>query len=288
MNADSSVPSPTVQALIDQSQILSATQVIPQLHDELANEESTFETILAAIRNDAPLARRVIDLANSAWFGGRLKVDTVEVAFGRMGVDDFYKVVVAAALRFHLGAESARMKKWCAQSETTARLSDLLAQNLDAALLKPAFLLGLLHDCGVPLMARHVPDYSYLLDDAIGHAPSAIEMESDCNQINHCEVGAALVEAWKFPKCYSGVIRHHHGQTLESSTNDEERRLLAILLLAKRIDYWCSHQREPAFDEPGEPGLETEIADVFRLTRGQLAAVYSEMVQLYRLRQSHE
>jgi HD-like signal output (HDOD) protein len=279
---------PAVSALLQSSGVLGATQIIPHLHAELAKDESTFAPILSAIALDRPLSQRVIDISNSAWFGGRMKSDTVEVAFGRLGVADFYKVVVSATLRYHLGnSDQPDFKRWWTQSETTARLAELLAPHLDATLVEPSFFIGLLHDCAVPLMAKHVPDFSYLVDGALGFQPEGIEMEQECNQFTHCDVGAALITAWQFPDAYAEAVRFHHRQTLELLSDDRARRLLAILLLAKRIDYWCKNELPAEFTAGAEHGLGSEIANAFRLTRGQLSDVLTEMTRLYRLRQSH-
>lgn len=278
--------SPAVRAILDRSGVLKSTRVIADLHDELRKEQSTFEPILKAIAADQPLARRVIDIANSAWFGGRIKVDTVEVAFGRLGVEDFYKAVVAGALRFHVG-DGAEFKPWWTQSETTSRLAELIAQHLDPALIEASFFLGLLHDCAVPLLWKLVPDYSYLAAEALGFAPGSVEMETECNQVNHCEVGAALVQAWKFPPHFAGILLHHHSLTLEGLSDDAGRRQLGLLLLTKRIDHWCTHEVTPGFADASEENLELEIANVFRLTRGQLREVISEMVRMYQLRKNH-
>jgi len=55
--------------LIEHTGILARTQVITNLNVERDKEQSTFEKILAEIARDKPLATRVIQLANSVWFG---------------------------------------------------------------------------------------------------------------------------------------------------------------------------------------------------------------------------
>ncbi len=276
---------PAIRAILSQSQVLGATRILPALNAEMAKEEGQLDAILAQIHQDPVLARRVIDVANSAWFGGTVKADTVAVAFQRLGLDEFYQVTVAAVLHFHLSSgASPEFARWWNESETTARIGELLAQLLDPTLLKPSFFLGLLHDCAVPLLLRHVPDYSYLAADAFGVAPAGIEMEMECNQFTHCEVGAALSTFWQFPPEYAEVIRHHHGQTLEVLASSREQRLAAILHLAKRTPTWADQSAGLGFNHPEESVLELDIANAFRLTKPQLAEIITEIVRLSKIR----
>lgn len=272
--------------LLEKSGVLERAKIIADLNREKASEQSTFEGVIAAIQNDEPLARRVIFLANSAWFGGNVKVNKVDEAFGRLGTTDFYKASVAAALRYHLG-DGDEQSLWWQESETVAHVCEMTAQQLNPALAEAAFFAGLFRDCAVPLMSKHVVDYAYLVGDALGFSPGSVEIETECNQTDHCTVGAAIVRALQFPALYAEAIQHHHAQTLSGVESSTAKQLLAILLLGKRIETWSERGIGGFHADPAEDNLMSEIAIAFRLAKGALDDVVVEMLRLYGLRRAH-
>lgn len=275
-----------VTQLFERTGILSRAQIIADLNVEKGREQSTFENVIAAIQQDAPLAQRVIFLANSAWFGGRVKVDKVDVAFGRLGTTDFYKASVAGALRFHLG-DGSENDRWWQESESIAHVCEMTALQLNPNLVEAAFFAGLFRDCAVPLMSKHLTDYSYLAEEALGFSPGSVEIEIECNQTDHCSIGAELVRQLKFPAIYATAIQHHHAQTLSAVDDPDARQLLAILLLAKRISAWSDKGVGEFHSDPAENALQSEIALAFRVTKSAIDDAIVEMLRLYDLRRDN-
>ena len=60
-------------------------------------------------------------------------------------------------------------------------------------------------------------------------------METECNQTNHCTVGAMLVASWKFPETHSTAVQFHHAQSLFGAKTQEAKQVLATVLIAERI-----------------------------------------------------
>ncbi|HXG48363.1 MAG TPA: HDOD domain-containing protein [Methylomirabilota bacterium] len=278
-------PANPASTFVAKTDILERTRLIPQMNQELAKDEPTFDDVLAQLRRDEGLAARVLAIANSAWFAGRLKVDTLEVAFGRMGSQDFYRAVLAAVLRGNLG-EGTEQNRWWQHADVTSGCCQMAAQLVAEPLLEKAWLTGLLHDCAVPLMARTVPDYSYLCEEALTYSPTIVATEQDCNQLDHCEVGAALLAAWRFPASFATAVRRHHTTLLAPVPDDEGVQLLALLLLAKRV---CDPREldKPVFAERDEAILLGDIATTLGLHPDRMREAVAELRRLYRLRLKH-
>lgn len=272
--------------LIEQSGALGRAGIIADLNVEKDKEQSTYEQVIASIQRDEALTKRVLHLANSAWFGGQVKVNKVADAFGRLGVKDFYKASVAASLRFHLG-DGAENDRWWDASESVAHLCEMTAQQLNPGLIEPAFFAALFRDCAVPLMRKHVTDYAYLADDALGFDAASVEVETECNQTDHATVGSLLVGKLKFPTIYAEAIRHHHARTLAGVESEETRQLLSILLLGKRIEAWADRGIAAFHEDPAEEALQGEIALAFRVTKQAVNDVIVEMLELYQLRRAN-
>lgn len=274
------------QEFIQRIGILKRTAIIPLLNAEMATGHSTFENVMAVISNDPPMSQRVIDVSNSAWFGGRLKVDTIEEALLRMGVKEFYNVVIIAALKAGLG-QGRGQANWWTHVENVARDCELMARCLSREHMLPAFLAGLLHDYAVPFMARVLDGYTPFAADALACTPSVIEQENQRFKMNHCVVGAALLSAWQFPAPLVEAVRYHHQMSLAAATSIEGRRVLALLMLTERLDSMCRNLISVMFGESREEALLGEIAFALEVTREKLNEVLAEVARLYRLRQAH-
>lgn len=272
-------------ALLDRSRVLEKAAIIAQLNMAKDLEESTFEEVIVTIQRDEPLAERLIFLANSAWFGGNVKVDKVDEAFARLGTADFYKASIAASLRLHLG-NADESDPWWQGSETVAHVCEMTAQLLKPELIEAAFFAALFRDCAVPLMAKCLPDYAYLANDALGMSPDSVGIELECNETDHCTVGATIVKALQFPSSYSAVVQNHHARTLSGVESAEARELLAILLLGKRVETWGEKSVGEFYSDSAEGALLAEIAVAFQKTKGELDDVIGEMLRLYGLRRA--
>jgi HD-like signal output (HDOD) protein len=283
---DGSLVTRATQELIDRSGVIKRTAIIAVLNGEVAKPDSTFENILVLINADPVLGQRVIDVANSAWFGGRIKVETVELAIVRMGVKEFYRVVLFAALKAGLGGGRGS-NAWLAHVENVATDCELMARCLARDLAPQAFLAGLMHDYGVPLMTKSLPEYAALAEEAMACTSGMEERENRRFQTNHCAVGAAMMTAWQFSPALVEVVRCHHKQTLAGVLDDEARRVLALLLLTERLDSMCRRLITIMFGESREEALLQEIAGTLEVTREKINEVLAEVARLYRLRQSH-
>jgi hypothetical protein len=131
-------------------------------------------------------------------------------------------------------------------------------------------------------MRQQLTDYSYLAEEALGLSPTILEMERECNQTDHCTVGAALVSAWKFSPAHGEAVHRHHDQTLEQADSPQSKELLALLLLAKRIEVWSHQRAEGLLADPGEAALRGEIAQVLELGPQQIREIISEFILLAR------
>jgi len=73
-----------------------------------------------------------------------------------------------------------------------------------------AFLGGVLHDIGVLLISRLVPDKTRELYSGRHTVADVLASERKCIGITHAEVGAYASEQWHFPASLVEMIRCHH------------------------------------------------------------------------------
>ena len=92
-----------------------------------------------------------------------------------------------------------------------------------------AFLCGLLHDVGRPVLLQEVLN----LWSSIDYPPSAIEITALVDEL-HASVGAALVERWSLPKWMSTAIAWHHDYRSAPEHADE----VMTTVLADQLAHW--------------------------------------------------
>jgi HD-like signal output (HDOD) protein len=273
-----------VEELIDSSGIMARTRVITSLNSQINRPDFSQEEWTQQVAADRELAAKVLLVANSVTFGARSKIVRIDEAFGRLGMNEFYQTVVVASLRLALGEAGPLCTTYWGHIDTIARLNSLLAPYLLPGSESPSFLIGMLHDCAVPLMAHHLVDYSYLATEAIGMDPNGPDTELECYAMNHTQTSMALARRWGFPSNLVSAIPFHHQATLVNAPV-ESRPLLGILLLSRRIISHASARDGVLFCSEEDQRLVGELASAFRVEEDLIRSVAAEMDRLFQMRQ---
>ena len=166
------------------------------------------------IRRDQALAARFLRLANSAFFGARCSVTTLDRAINLVGITRVRSVLLASALEgLHESKKSNfKGKVLWEHALATGCVSQHLATKHRLCDPEEAFMAGLLHDIGRPVM-DHVfkAQYAEVIEMvASGVAASFLSAEQRVFRFDHTDVGFVVVTAWDFPPAIAEAIRFHH------------------------------------------------------------------------------
>jgi len=165
------------------------------------------------IRTDPSLSAQVLRLCNSALFGLRRRVLSIEQAAILLGTERLRTLVLTCSLMQFAGKRvpSALMVSFWQHSFLTALLSERIARQVDYFEKEQAYLCGLLHDIGqLPLSIlvleeeakkRRLPPENWL-DNVL--------LEREYFGMDHCKVGRWMAVAWNFMPSYVDVFEHHH------------------------------------------------------------------------------
>jgi HD-like signal output (HDOD) protein len=267
---------------VDRFGVVSSTEFVRILNREMQEEEPTFADVFAQMRQGTILASiltsKVVDAANATLFGASVKVDSPEMALTRLGTQTFSRVALNSALRMGLGESGAGQVKMWAHAEFVGRLADALARQLSPARRATAQVLGLLHDCALPLLMQGVKDYKPFADAALGANPAVVEEEQAAFQLDHALVAGELAERWLFPAPVQLAVRHHHSRTLSVIKDAEARALLGLLVLAERVAAMTQGQMQQLFPTPMDRVLLEEIAAALGTDRDRVHNVATDAV----------
>jgi putative nucleotidyltransferase with HDIG domain len=207
----------------------------------LCNEQSCDARKLSdLIQRDPSLAGHVLKVANSAAYAPTEPIHSLLQAVSRLGMVVVCEISVAVSLRgrvFEVPGFQPRVRAIWAHSAATAvyakEVARLLRRNVEGA-----FLCGLLHDVGKPIVLQELVDISR--ERTTKPVPSAIG-EAAMDEY-HLAIGARLVEFWKLAPWMAEVVRFHHDPEAAPQYAEEAR----ITRLADLLAHWALGKLDPA------------------------------------------
>lgn len=176
-------------------------------------EDVDHKKLAAVIRRDATLAGHFLALANSAAFGARVPLVSLQQALSRLGVNQTKRIALVVACKtraFVIPGHPDRGSEILAHALETALFSQEIARRRRRNV-EEAFLCGLLHDIGRPAVLQLCGELMLeagepgVLTDAV---PSR-EAEACASRL-HERVGGMIAKLWSMPKAVVDVIEHHH------------------------------------------------------------------------------
>jgi putative nucleotidyltransferase with HDIG domain len=198
-----------------------------QLLAALEDEETSSRDIAEILEHDVGMAAKVLQLANSAFFGRREPIVRLEQAVTHLGLGSLASLAlsVGAFQAFRPARHVGTLSIDALQRHST--LVALIARDLvpAGATRDAAFAAGLLHDVGMLVLAAEEP------------AHGAAEYG------RHAEVGAHLLDLWGVPHEVVDAVAFHHRLPLEIP---ERLDAVAAVALAEPL----AHAHEPAPDLP--------------------------------------
>ncbi len=216
--------------------------ILDQLGQELRSAEPDFRRISDCVSRDVGLAAGLVKIANSPYFGFRLRARTVLQALNLLGLDVASKALAGIALRNEFSGRPSLERFWDASekiAEYSGMLVGLLGQQ-QGVHADDAYTFGLFRDCGVPVLMRKFPQYREILGLANAEPLRRFtEIEEEHLPTNHALVGCMLAQSWSLPEEICQAIRHHHDFILLSHPGGNlpaaSARLVALSQLAEHF-----------------------------------------------------
>lgn len=223
-------------------------EILLKLAELFRHKDPDLKKISALIKQDVALYAIILKTINSPFYGLKAPVTSVEHAINLLGTGQVFNLVRLTIMRNTL-KKTGRMERFWDTAKDVSDLSLRLHTRMNLKLSRDDIhTLGMLHDCGLPLMVQAFPDFR----DTLRKAPcyNAREMEVLQQQVygfSHYQVGSRMAERWFLPQYIADSIRHQ--PQLEEVLSDRikvderTRDLLALLTLAQDISaefryYW--------------------------------------------------
>jgi putative nucleotidyltransferase with HDIG domain len=187
-------------------------QVAQRALELIRDPESSTSDLAGVLAMDEAMSSLVLRWANSAYYGLKYPVSTVQQAVVYLGQRTLHSLILAASVASLLdrpapGYALGRGELW-RHSLGMAAGARILAAKFGSQAAEEAYYAGLLSDIGklaFEVLLRNVdtstPDWT---------AGSFEEMERAHFGIDHTDLGAVLARRWRLPNALVDAIAHHH------------------------------------------------------------------------------
>jgi HD-like signal output (HDOD) protein len=246
MPAESALTQDNIEDILRGIRIPSPPQIIADLQMEMAMPDPDLNEMADMISKDPGLAGGVLKTLNSPFYGHN---DIASLSTGVMllGMNTIANIINTLYLQDSVEKNAdlpeetykAMIRFWDSASDV-AKACCIVAKKLDFKNPDMAYMLGLFHDAGIPLLMQRFPDYldvmkeSYLLKES-----RIVDVENQHYKTNHAVISFYAARSWKLPEVLCRVIAEHHNMieifSDKDNTDPNEKYYLAILKLGEHL-----------------------------------------------------
>ncbi|MBR9986155.1 MAG: HDOD domain-containing protein [Desulfosarcina sp.] len=203
--------------------IISNTEALPAMPEVMIKAQQMIKNpatspaqLAKIIEIDSAMVTGILRVANSAYYGFRGKVATIQHASALFGTRRLAELITAISAGGVLatsmdgyGLKAGDM--WC-HSIAVACASSEIAAAVGSDSPDIAYMAGLLHDMGKIILDPYVRERKVLFDNYTATHPKKTlqDAERDILGFDHAVIAAILCENWNLPRSISFGIRHHH------------------------------------------------------------------------------
>lgn len=208
-------------------------KVLVELQKKLAGDNYDVRSLAKIIGADPGISAMLFKAARSPVFGRGKKFDALDQVIMVVGVKQTFNLVQAMALSSAV-SDSARkaFDVFWTRAQEVAQISALIAADrvsICNVFPDQAYMAGIFHECGVPVLMLRFPDYCKALRLENTSCWPDLAEEDARFQVDHCSVGYIVARHWNLPDFVCAAIQYHH--ELPRDELGAAKTLVAILQL---------------------------------------------------------
>ena len=232
-------------------------RVLLDLNKKLASDSYDVRSLSRIIAADPGITAMLFKAARSPVFGRGKKLETLDQVIMVVGVKQTFNLVQAMALASSVSDKSRKaFDIFWTRSKEVAQMAALVARDrISICNVFPdqAYMAGIFHECGVPLLMLRFPDYCKSLQlDNVCCWPNLAEEDAKFN-VDHCSIGYIVVRHWGLPDFVCAAIQYHH--ELPSEEVGAACTLVAILQLSIHFYHRICTIEDPLWPKIGKAVL---------------------------------
>lgn len=179
------------------------------------NPDSSMADIVKVIQNDPSITTKILKIANSAFYGMRQRIDTINRALVVLGTNEISNLVTSIAVfkTFPVNPDkpSFDRKKFWSHCALSGEIAKSISIKLGMKTMSEVFTAGLLHDIGKIILDQYFhDDFIEALDLSYSQKLPLYETEKSQFGVTHAQIGGWVSERWKLPRNLIDCILYHH------------------------------------------------------------------------------
>jgi putative nucleotidyltransferase with HDIG domain len=202
--------------------------VLPEVAAEVVastgREDCDLRALAELVKRDQAMATHFLRVANSPMYLPKTKIVSLQQALARLGMSAVREIALLISVKtrtFQVRGYERQLKEQFRHSLGAALFAQEIAR-LRRLNVEEAFLSGLLHDVGRPVLLQAIVDLHK--EHRLPEKPAAVEAAAHAH---HARVGSTLVVKWSLPAALADTIRFHHAP--EAATSDPKGAMMAAL-----------------------------------------------------------
>ncbi len=207
-------------------------EVALRVRDAVEREDSSANQIAEIIASDAALSARLLQVANSPLYRGRVHIDNLQMAVARLGVRLVRSMVVSLIMQQIFQATNdtldSKFRQIWEESVQVAAFSRVLASNLPHLDKEQAMLAGLIHNIGALPVLAMAEKYDELLEN-----PAELDRVLG---ILSPQIGQRILELWDFPDTLIKVPANFLNLRYDSDGDGDYVDVVLVARLEVRIN----------------------------------------------------
>ena len=240
------------QAIVDNRVVVvNFDDVSTTILNVVQDSSASLDMIISAAQLDAGISAKLIKSANSAFYGGLAKVDSVRAAVVRLGQDLSIQLITVMIMKEVFNSDndalqnamrriwqsSLKLATFCVVIGKRSSLNVQQGQSL---------LAGLMNEIGYLVIISYLDQFPGVVSNISEHVLNSEKIK--------VKLGAALLEHWDFPQAIINVVE----QSGEFDREVEKADLCDVVSIAKLLIRMTSYRKIPVVEI-------TEISSYSRL-----------------------
>lgn len=221
-----------LRKLLEVEDLPTLPEVMTRIFETVENGNSSARDMARVLETDHAISTRILRMANSAFYALRTRVETIQAAIVVLGFDAIRQLALATtvfdALSRHRQFALEPDDFWMHSLGAAKAARSLgLKRKVDSP--DSCFTAGLLHDIGKYTMALALKDeYCRIAEAARDNELPLKDVEREALRTTHAEVGAWLMERWRFPALFIDSVRCLYRASAYPGAFPAEVRIVAL------------------------------------------------------------
>jgi HD-like signal output (HDOD) protein len=228
-------------------------KVLLELQRMLSSDNYDVRSLARVIADDPGISAMLFKAARSPVFSRGKKFESLEQVVMVVGVKQTFNLVQAMALATSVSDSKRKaFDIFWTRSQEVAQLAALIAEDrvsICNVFADQAYMAGIFHECGVPVLMQRFPEYCKALQlDNATCWPNLSEEDKRFN-VDHCTIGYIVARHWNLPDFVCAAVQYHHEMPRDEL--GAARTLVALLQLGIHFYHRITRTPDPLWEKIG-------------------------------------